>query len=555
MATPGTYSNPAYHIHDLNDPRLELAYEEGHDADIPSNLGVYTPGQRSSIHDHEKGDLEKGAISHPTTSSGEVDDGADTTEKLEGAEESDPNVVFWDGPDDPENPMNWPNSLKWGNIAILSSITFVTPLASSMFAPGVPEVMAGFHEKSDLLAAFVVSVFLLGFAFGPLIVAPLSELYGRRWIYHSCNILFIIFTIACGVSSNFNMLVGFRFLQGSVGSAPLTIGGGTIADLMPVEKRGGAMAIWAMGPLIGPVVGPVVGGFLVQAKGWRWVFYLIAILGGTVTILAFVFMRESYAPVILERRAAKLRKETGNPNLRSKLTSPISPKELFRLSIVRPTKMLLTSPIVFCMSFYSAVAYGILYLLFTTITFVFEEKYHFSSGTVGLTYIATGIGMIIGLAVLGVLSDRVLKNQKAKGKALKPEDRLPMMLTVPGGICLPVGLFIYGWGTDKHVHWIVPLIGTSFVGIGMLSNFLTIQTYLVDAFTLHAASAMAANTVIRSIFGAILPLAGLSMYNKLGLGWGNSLLGFVALGLIPVPVIFKIYGERIRTNPRFQLKL
>ena len=138
--------------------------------------------------------------------------------------------------------------------------------------------MANFHETSNTLATFVVSVYLLGFAFGPLVIAPLSELYGRLHIYNICNVLFIIFTIACGVSSDFNMLTGFRLLQGVVGSSPLTLGGGTIADLMPPEKRGKAMAIWVMGPLVGPVAGPVVGGFLVQAKGWRWVFYLIAIM-------------------------------------------------------------------------------------------------------------------------------------------------------------------------------------------------------------------------------------------------------------------------------------
>ncbi|OCK77243.1 MFS general substrate transporter [Lepidopterella palustris CBS 459.81] len=549
MATPGTFPDPAFHIHDLHDPKLELAYEEGHDADIPSNLGVYTPSKRRS----STTDLEKG--SHPSTASGEVTVVSELESRGQHEEEADPNVVFWDGPDDPQNPMNWSPAMKWGNIAILSSITLITPLASSMFAPGVPQVMADFHESSNLLAAFVVSVFLLGFAFGPLVIAPLSEIHGRLPLYNVCNVLFIVFTIACAVSSNFNMLIGFRFLQGAMGSSPLTIGGGTIADLMPTEMRGGAMAIWAMGPLVGPVVGPVCGGFLVQAKGWRWVFYLIAILSGFFSILAFLLMRETYAPVILERKAARLRKETGNENLHSKLASNITPKELFRRSIVRPSKMLLSSPIVFFMSLYTGIAYGILYLLFTTITFVFEENYHFSSGTVGLTYIGTGVGMILALVALGILSDRGIKQRQAKGEELKPEHRLPIMLTVPGGISMPIGLFIYGWSADKHVHWIVPIIGTAFVGVGLLSNMLTIQTYLVDAFAAYAASAMAANTVFRSSLGALLPLAGLTMYNKLGLGWGNSLLGFVALAMVPVPVIFKIYGEQIRTNPRFQLKL
>jgi len=102
------------------------------------------------------------------------------------------------------------------------------------------------------------------------------------------------------------------------------------------------------------------------------------------------------------------------------------------------------------------------------------------------------------------------------------------------------------------VHWIVPIIATSLIGLGNLTAMMTIQTYLIDAFTLHAASAIAANTVLRSVFGAVLPLCGLSMYDKLGLGWGNSLLGFVSMAFIPVPVFFLFYGERIRT--RFQVQ-
>ncbi|KAF2474649.1 MFS general substrate transporter [Lindgomyces ingoldianus] len=594
---PGEYANPAREAGDLKDEKLELAYEEGHDADIPSNLGTYTSPQ----HTGGNVDLEK-AVRSNADSQDESTLGEEVTATTQEGE-TDPNIVDWDGPDDPQNPMNWPDSKKWGIIGVLSAVTLITyvdrepfnrllflangyrPLASSFFAPGVPEVMRSFGETSNLLASFVVSVYILGFAIGPLIIAPMSELYGRMPIYNICNFLFLIFTIACAVSTNLNMLIGFRFLAGCAGSSPLTIGGGTIADLMPREKRAGAMAIWAMGPLIGPVVGPVCGGFLVEAKGWRWVFWILAIFvstsrtsrtfpsassivlsynlehdwrrvnpsrlllnsrristGGFFSLLLLVTSRETYAVTILEQKAARLRKETGNPNLRSKLTLQISPGELFKRSIVRPMKMLFLSPIVLLMSIYISINYGILYLLFTTITFVFEGQYHFSSGIVGLSYIGVGAGMLIGMVVLGIMSDKIIKKHQAKGN-VKPEHRLPVILTLPGSIGLPIGLFLYGWTTEKKVHWIAPIIGTAFVGLGNLTGMMTVQTYLVDAFTLHAASAIAANTVLRSIFGALLPLSGLSMYDALGLGWGNSLLGFIALALVPVLVLFRYYGQ------------
>jgi multidrug resistance protein len=145
-----------------------------------------------------------------------------------------------------------------------------------MFAPGVPQLMVDFKSTNSELASFVVSVFVLGFAVGPLFVAPLSENYGRLWVFHTCNLLFLSFTVACAVSNNLNMLIVFRFLAGC--SAPYTIGSGTIADLIVQEKRGVAMALFGMGPLMGPIIGPVAGGFLAQATGWRWVFWVITII-------------------------------------------------------------------------------------------------------------------------------------------------------------------------------------------------------------------------------------------------------------------------------------
>ncbi|MCJ1471760.1 hypothetical protein MMC13_000400 [Lambiella insularis] len=474
--------------------------------------------------------------------------GKDANKEL--AEPKDPNIVDWDGPNDPAKAVNWSKKKKWGTITCLSAMTFITPLASSMFAPGVPDVLSDFKSDNALLGSFVVSVYILGYATGPLAIAPLSELYGRRWLYNSTNVLFVIFTIACAVASSLNMLIGFRFLAGCMGSAMLTMGGGTVADLFKQEERGSAIAIWSLGPLMGPVVGPIAGGFLSQAKGWRWVFWVIAMGAAVVTIACFFVLQESYPVTLLERKARRLRKETGNQSLRSISDSGLSPRALFKRSIIRPAKMLFLSPIVLALSVDMAIVYGYLYLLFTTITEVFESNYGFSQGTVGLTYLGLGIGMFLGLIVFGAVSDYIVKHKSANG-AMKPEYRLPPM--IPGAFCIPVGLFIYGWTAEKHVFWFVPILGSSLVGLGLLATFMPIQTYLVDAFTIHAASAIAANTVLRSLVGALLPLAGPSMYATLGLGWGNSLLGFIAVGMLPIPWILLKYGERIRTSPRFQV--
>ena len=230
---------------------IDQAVAEGHDADIPTKLGSIhqvpshasgkAPWKHQNKDEHEMGekDVEKGNTN--SISSGDDND-------TEAGDDHDPNIIDFDGPDDPENPMNWTAFKKWGTVSLVSVITFLTPLASSQFAPGVPDVMRDFHSTSSLLASFMVSVYVLGYACGPMVIAPLSEMYGRLPLYHSCNFLFIIFTVAAAVATNMTQFIVFRFFMGCFGGAPMVLGGGTIADLIPREQRGTAMSVWIMGP-------------------------------------------------------------------------------------------------------------------------------------------------------------------------------------------------------------------------------------------------------------------------------------------------------------------
>jgi multidrug resistance protein len=453
-------------------------------------------------------------------------------------------------------------------------LIFVRPLVSSMLAPAVQLIMEEFNTSSTTFPTFVVSIFVLGFACGPLLLAPLSEIYGRVIIYNITNVLFVAFNVLCAVSRNEAMLLASRFLSGFAGVATITIGPGTIADIMPREKRGKAVSVWAVGTILGPMVGPIIGGYVTEVAGWRWMFWVISIAVscnydlyqknmivanrnqiGFVAIVAFAVLRETYPAVILERKAARLRKEKRNPNYRSKLATDVNFTELFKRSIMRPTKMLVCYPIVTIMCTYVAILYGILYLLFATYSFVFKEVYGFSTFTAGLVFLAGGTGTLLGLFYIGYFSDKTLKKRAVAGKTITPEDRLPLLITIPGALTFPIGLFVYGWSVEAHVHWIVPQIGTAITGFGSILIFIGIQTYLIDAFEEYAASVVGANAVLRGTAGAFLPLCGLNLYNTLGWGWGNTLLGFLALVFAPVPWIFGMYGAKIRTSKRFQVKL
>ena len=380
----------------------------------------------------------------------------------------------------------------------------------------------------------------------------MSEIYGRQPVYLISTLLFVILSIACAVSSSLNMLIVFRFFAGCAGSTPIALGGATIGDMFPREKRGAVMSIWGLGPLLGPIVGPIIGGFLAQAKGWRWIFWLQSIIAGVVLSLGLALLQETHATVLLERKTKRLIRETGNHQLRSKLAADVSGGEVFKRAIVRPLVFLFLSPVVTLLSLYVAVVFGYLYLFITTLPAVFQGQYHFTTGTVGLSYLGLGVGLMAGLGLVGGTSNRLyLKMTERNGGVYKPEFRLPpMMFTCP---LLAIAFFWYGWSAEAKVHWIVPIIGTGIFGIGMIGTFLSVNMYLVDTYTRYAASAIAAVTLLRSVAGAVLPLVGRPLYEHLGLGWGNSVLAFIALALLPIPWLFFRYGESLRN--RFKVKL
>lgn len=489
-----TESDTEKHSQDQNDgpdltKKIEAAYAEGHDADIPSSLGYVLDKRgelkrQNSIAERRSLALSR-SRSHASHKSSTVnqdpekgqslgENGKDDEAVLDDDTPDDPNIVWWDGPDDPANPMNWPTWRKTLNCGLISLLTFVTPLASSIFAPGVPKLMLDFHSDSETLAAFVVSVYILGFAFGPLIIAPMSEIYGRTVVYHVCNVGLIAFLVGCALAPDLNTLIGFRFLSGIFGACPMSNGGGSIADMVSQEHRAVAMSAFSIGPLLGPIVGPVAGGFLAAAKGWRWVFWLLVIVTGAVALAMLIFVRETYVPVILQRKVDRLRKETGNEELRSKLDVGLSPTDYFKRGIIRPLKILCRSPIVALLALYMSIVYGYLYLMFTSMTEVFQEYYGFSSSITGLVYLGMGVGSMCGLILYSTTSDRYIRNRASKeGKGMKPEYRLQLLPV--GALVLPAGFFIYGWTAEYRVQWMVPIIGTGIIGMGNIVIFMAIQ--------------------------------------------------------------------------------
>ncbi|OIW25633.1 MFS general substrate transporter [Coniochaeta ligniaria NRRL 30616] len=454
--------------------------------------------------------------------------------------------VDWDGPNDPANPKNWKSSSRMLQVLPIAFFALNMNLAATMFAPGVDELVAEFGITNSTIATMTLSIYVLGFAMG-VVIAPLSELYGRLWLYHASNTVWLAFTLGCAFATNTASFMVFRFLAGCAGSVPMTTGAGSVADIIPPKDRGKFMAIWGLGPLIGPVVGPIVGGFMTQAVGWRWTFRLLAILGGISLVGGIIVLRETHEATLLKRKVAQLRLQTADQTYivtsRVDKTRNISPLKFIGRALIRPTKILLFSPIVLCVSLYNAVVFGLMFLLFDTFPQVFAQAYSFSPGLQGLAYLGFGFGTLLSMAITTKYSDRLMR--AATDTKARPELRLKLMMYFSPAI--PVGFFWYGWAAETRTHWIVPILGTFVIGFGSLFVMLTTHIYLVDVFDAQAAaSALSAALITRILFGTFLPFCAAPLYGRLGLGWGNSLLGFLVLALSPVPFVFYRYGSVLR---------
>jgi multidrug resistance protein len=336
--------------------------------------------------------------------------------------------------------------------------------------------MEDFKSDNDTLMTFVTTIFVLGYASGPIVIAPMSEMYGRTIMYQVCAVFFLIFNIACAVANSLGSLVVYRFLAGVAASCPITLGPGSVADMVAEEKRAGAMGAYVVGVLFGSSLGPIIGGYLAPVMGWRWGFWVMTIITAPALLLV-LFLPETYSYVLLQRKANKLRKATGNMHLSSVLDTGRTPKELFAFSIIRPLKMLLL-PIVFLQSLYVAIVYSYLYIMFTTFPIVFGDQYNFGSGPSGLATLGIAVGSVIGSGACGVVMDRLSNYLAAKhGGGRKPEYRLPVMTI--GGLLAPAGLFMYAWTAEKKTHWIAPIIGSGILACGLNIAFVSfLTTYL-----------------------------------------------------------------------------
>ncbi|KAH7126683.1 major facilitator superfamily domain-containing protein [Dendryphion nanum] len=438
-----------------------------------------------------------------------------------------------------EIPFNWPAHKKWSSTIVVVFMTATITFCSSIHAAAVKGVARSF-ECSNTVATLGVTTFLLGFATGPLLFAPLSEVWGRCLVFRITLFLFFCFNVGCALAPNIAALLVLRFLCGFFGSPTVTNSGGVLADIWPQSHRSVPFALFTTGSSLGPVIAPTIGGFISQYLSWRWHYWVVTIVSGTVYVAMLFFLPETYVTVLLEQK----KKRAGiKPN-------HMSFKDQYATNLTRPWLMLFTEPILFTLGLYSAFVWGILYLDFTAYPVVFQQSRHWSEGISGLSFLGIGVGMAIATASSPWINDIHGAFVKKLGGP-KPEARLPHLIIIAWMI--PVALFWFGWTANPPTHWIACIAAGVPFGIGFVTLFLGTNAYITDCYGCFSASALAANAVMRSLFSAGFPLFARQMYVKLGTPWASSVLGFIALGMAPVPWLLYRYGPKLRAMSKYHI--
>lgn len=333
----------------------------------------------------------------------------------------------------------------------------------------------------------------------------------------------------------------------------LAIAPGILVDLWEPYPRGIATLLWATTVFAGPTFGPVIGEFTVKNHnmGWRWTLWLSFLLGMFLWIISVPTITETFSPIVQQRKAARLRLETRNWALHSKRDEePVQYGYLARKYGIRPLQMLVQEPILMAITAYMALVYAIIYLTFFAYPFSFELTRKWKTGVGSLPFFALLIGYLLG-CILAILESRLRfrKLLKKHDGEVAPEQRIPPMFM--GSVLVVGGLFWFGWTSSPDITWVPQVISGVAIGAGIFMVFMPGQVYLMDIYKQNAASALAGNAFVRAALACAFPLISGPMYSQLGVAWATSLLGFLCLALAPFPVVFYIYGKRVRSWSKY----
>jgi DHA1 family multidrug resistance protein-like MFS transporter len=434
-----------------------------------------------------------------------------------------------------------------------SLLTFTVYYGSAAFAPAVPAVMEQFG-CSAAVASLGLALYVIGYGFGPLVFSPLSEIpaFGRMGLYIATSFIFTLLIIPTTLTNSLPAFMVARFLCAFFGSPPLSTAPASFTDMVALNKLPYVLALWSGLTTLAPALGPIIAGYTLQAKDWHWSMFELLWLSSPVFVFLFFFLPETSSDNILLRRAARLRKLTGNDNYRSQSEikqALMTKNDIFFNAIIKPWEMNMLDPAILFSTVYVALCYAIFYCFFEAFPLVFEAMHHFSLGASGLTFLSVPLGLILAIPLQLLHFNYFLMPVLIKNGPPVAEFWLKNSLAV--STLAPIGLFIFAWTSSPDIHWVVPLIGVVlFQGAAyviMNSQF----AYVANIYPKYAASLFAANAAARSWLAGGAILFGRPMFIKLGVGAGVSVLGGVMALCSGLLLVMYFTGAALRKRSRF----
>lgn len=462
-------------------------------------------------------------------------------------------LVDWYTTDDPANPQNWSN-LKRGSVALVICLyTFAVYTGSAIYTSSEQGVMEKFGVSATDVS-LPLSLYVLAYGIGPLLFAPLSEIpvVGRNPVYIATFTIFVILSVPTALVNNFAGLLVLRFLQGFFGSPCLANGGATMQDMYSLLNLPYALTVWVAAAYCGPSLGPLLSGFAVTAKGWRWSLWEILWIAGPILVLMFVFVPETSTPNILLRRAARLRKLTGDSRLQAQSEineKGLKPTAVIIDALIKPIEITIKDPAIAFVNLYTSIVYGIYYSFFEVFPLVYLPMYGFSLGIIGVVFTCILVSCVIGIAGYVSYLRWYLVPDILKNGLRAQESRL-----VPALFCSfgpPIGLFLFAWTANPNIHWIASVVGITIYGATVFVVMQCIFVYVPLSYPQYAASLFAGNDFFRSALACGSILFARPLFINLGVGRGVSLLaGLSTLGIIGMFILY-FMGAKLRSRSKF----
>ncbi|KAJ2163208.1 hypothetical protein GGH19_004368 [Coemansia sp. RSA 1807] len=426
-------------------------------------------------------------------------------------------------------------------IVVITAFTgLISPLASNMYYPSITTVRDDLNTTQSGIT-WTITAFVIAMAIFPLLWSNLADSIGRKPVYALSMLIFTCGSVGCALSRSLTALIAARVVQSAGSSAVQSAGAGTISDIYPREQRGTALGIYYLGPLLGPCLGPLIGGYIGQDAGWRWVFWVLAILGGVLLLLALFVLPETHRRIVSKTHS--IQPVNIPPALSFKDNNP-----LLDIATVR-------YPVVALSMFLFAMLFGTYFTNATAQPLAYEGIYRLSQGMSGLCFLSSGVGCILGSTSGGRVTDLLLARHRRALEAATDSERVED-IKIPaearlGAMWVGISLFmcaviICGWLIEYELALAGVLVVQFFIGAGMAFTFQSLGGYLIDVFPTRSARITGVQNFWRSLWAAVIVQLFPTMHENIGWGWSYTVMFFLTLAALLLMQVVVFRGERLR---------